>query len=328
MTTRRDFIQQSAALASLGTGALALPARAQTIETARIICGFPPGGTSDAMSRRLADKLRGNYATNVVVENKPGAGGQIGVSTLVSSPADGSALLLTPSSMLSIYPYVYKSLPYKPLEDVQPASLACWFNHALGVGPAVPASVKTVKDFLAWAKENPTKANYGSPGAGSMPHLIMGLLGKLTGADLKHIPYRGSAPGIQDLLGGQISAMSSPVGDYLPYLKSGRLRLLAISGQNRSPFVPDTATYRQQGYPITVREWYGVFLPGKASPDVVRRAAAYLQPALAQPDLVSSMAQVGLEVESSSPQKLGDLLRSDAEEWRRLIKQIGFTPES
>jgi tripartite-type tricarboxylate transporter receptor subunit TctC len=280
------------------------------------------------MSRRLADKLRGNYAANVLVDNKPGAGGQIGVSTLVASPADGSSLLLTPSSMLSIYPFVYKSLPYKPLEDVQPVSLACYFNHALGVGPGVPASVKTVKDFLGWCRDNPAKANYGSPGAGSMPHLIMALLGKLTGAELRHIPYRGSAPGIQDLLGGQISAMSSPVGDYLPYLKTGRLRLLAISGPNRSPFVPEVPTLRQLGYPVTVREWYGVFLPGKASPDVVRRAAAYLQPALAQPDLVSSMAQVGLEVESSSPQKLGDLLRADADEWRRLIKQIGFTAES
>ena len=325
MTTRRSFIGRSAALTA---AALAPAAWAQSPDLAKILCGFPPGGTSDAMSRRVADKLRGSYATNVVVENKPGAGGQIAISLLKDSPADGSTLLLTPSTMLSIYPFVYKTLPYKPLEDVQPVSLACYFNHALGVGPAVPASVKTVKDFLAWCKANPDKANYGSPGAGSMPHLIMALMGKLTGQELRHIPYRGSAPGIQDLLGGQISAMSSPVGDYLPYIKTGKLRLLAISGINRSPFVPDVATYRQQGMPISVREWYGIFLPGKASPTIVRRAAAYLQPALAQPDLVTSMAQVGLEVQSSTPQVLGDLLRADAEEWRRLIKQIGFTAES
>ncbi|HET6827254.1 MAG TPA: Bug family tripartite tricarboxylate transporter substrate binding protein [Ramlibacter sp.] len=327
MSTRRDFVKQSTALAALAAG-LSPQARAQNLQMARIICGFPAGGTSDAMSRRLADKLRGNYATNVVVENKPGAGGQIGVTTLKDSAPDGSTMLLTPSSMLSLYPYVYKSLPYKPLEDVQPASLACYFNHAFGVGPAVPQSVKTLKDFIAWAKANPEKANYGSPGAGSMPHLIGAMMNKFTGVELKHVPYRGSAPGIQDLLGGQISAMSSPVGDYLPYVKSGRLRVLAISGTGRSPFLPEVATYRQQGFPISVREWYGVFLPGKASPDVVRRAAAYLQPALAQPDLVSSMAQVGLEVQSSTPDRLGELLRADVEEWRRLIKQIGFTPES
>lgn len=327
MSTRRDFVKQSTALAALAAG-LSPQARAQSLQMARIICGFPAGGTSDAMSRRLADKLRGNYAANVVVENKPGAGGQIGVTTVKDSPADGSTMLLTPSSMLSLYPYVYKSLPYKPLEDVQPASLACYFNHAFGVGPAVPQSVKTLKDFVAWAKANPEKANYGSPGAGSMPHLIGALMNKFAGVELKHVPYRGSAPGIQDLLGGQISAMSSPVGDYLPYVKSGRLRVLAISGTGRSQFLPDVATYRQQGFPISVREWYGVFLPGKASPEVVRRAAAYLQPALAQPDLVSSMAQVGLEVQSSTPDRLGELLRADIDEWRRLIKQIGFTPES
>ncbi|MBI2771358.1 MAG: twin-arginine translocation pathway signal protein [Burkholderiales bacterium] len=327
MSNRREFIQQTAALAGLGLPLAGL-AQGATPELAKILCGFPPGGTSDAMSRRIADKLRGNYATNVVVDNKPGAGGQIAISLLKDSPADGTTMLLTPSSMLSIYPYVYKTLPYKPLEDVQPVSLACYFNHAFGVGPAVPESVKNMKDFLAWAKANPDKANYGSPGAGSMPHLIVSLINKLTGQDLKHIPYRGSAPGIQDLLGGQISGMSSPVGDYLPYIKSGKLRILAISGINRSPFVPDVPTYRQQGLPVTVREWYGVFLPGKANAQAVRRAAAYLQPALAQQDLITSMAQVGMEVQSSTPQALGDLLRSDAEDWRRLIKQIGFTPES
>ena len=168
MTNRRQFTQALAGGAALA--ALHPLARAQgNLEMARIYCGFPAGGTSDAMSRRLAEKLRGNYATSVVVENKPGAGGQIAISTVKDAAADGSNMLLTPSSMLSLYPYVYKALPYKPLEDVQPASLACYFNHALGVGPAVPESVKTVKDFIAWAKANPEKANYGSPGAGSMP---------------------------------------------------------------------------------------------------------------------------------------------------------------
>ncbi len=327
MTNRRNFLAQLSSIGAIA-GGVPLAAHAQNIELAKVLCGFPPGGTSDVMSRRIADKLRGNYASNVVVENKPGAGGQLAITTLRDSPADGSHLLVTPASMLSIYPYVYKSLPYKPMEDVQPVSVACYFNHAIGVGPAVPASVKNIKDFLAWCRANPEKANYGSPGAGSMAHLITTLVGKFSGQELRHIPYRGSAPGIQDLLGGQISAMSSPVGDYLPHLKAGKLRVLAISGLNRSRFLTEVPTLRQQGFPITVREWYGVFLPGKAKPEVVRRASAYLQPALTQPDMVSSMAQFGMEVQSSSAQGLGDLLRGDTDEWRRLIKQIGFTPES
>lgn len=326
MQNRRHFVQSAAALAGMG---LPLASLAQAApELARIFCGFPPGGTSDAISRRIADKLRGGYAANVVVENRPGAGGQIAVTATRDAAPDGNTMLLTPSSMLSIYPFTYPKLPYKPLEDLQPVSLACYFNHAFGVGPAVPESVKTFKDFVAWSKANPDKANYGSPAAGSMPHMVAALASMLSGVPMKHIPYRGSAPGIQDLLGGQIAAMSSPVGDYLPHLKSGRLRILAISGINRSPFVPDVPTFRQQGLPITVREWYGVFLPGKASPTTARRAAAYLQAALAQPDLVTSMAQFGMEVQSSSPQALADLMKSDADEWRRLIKQIGFTAES
>jgi tripartite-type tricarboxylate transporter receptor subunit TctC len=315
----------AAALAALG---LPLAARAQnSLELAKILVGFPAGGTTDALSRRLADKLRGGYANNVVVENKPGAGGQIAVTTLRDSPADGSVMLLTPSSILSIYPFTYPKLPYK-LEDVAPVSVGCFFSHGFGVGPAVPESVKTIKDFLAWAKADPVRGNYGSPAAGSMPHMVAALLAKEANVDLKHIPYRGSAPGIQDLLGGQISAMSSPIGDYLPHLKSGKLRVLAVSGAARNKFVPDVPTYREQGFPITVREWYGFFLPAKAAPQTLRRAAAYLQPALAQADVVSSMAQVGMEIQSSTPEALADLLRSDADQWRVLIKQIGFTAES
>lgn len=327
-TTRRHFTRSLAHAAALTALGAPLAARAQgSLELAKILVGFPPGGTTDALSRRVADKLRGADAGNVVVENKPGAGGQITVSTLKDAPADGSVMLLTPSSMLSIYPYTYPRLPYK-LEDIAPVSVGCFFSHGFGVGPAVPESVRTIKDFLAWAKSDPTKANYGSPATGSMPHMVAALLARLTGADLKHVPYRGSAPGIQDLLGGQISAMSSPIGDYLPYLKSGKLRVLAVSGDKRSPFAPDVPTYREQGLPITVREWYGFFLPARATPQTLRRAAAYLQPALAKPDVISSLAQVGMEVQSSTPEALAALLKADAEEWRVLIRQIGFTAES
>ena len=325
---RRNFTKSLTGAAILSSLGLPFQAASQSsLDTARILVGFPPGGTTDALARRIADKMRGGYANNVVVDNKPGAGGQIAITTLRDATVDGTTMLLTPSSCLSIYPYTYPKLPYK-LDDVSPVSVSCFFSHAFGVGPAVPASVKNIKDFLAWSKLDATKANYGSPAAGSMPHMIAALLSKLSSTDLKHIGYRGSAPGIQDLLGGQISAMSSPIGDYLPYVKAGRLRILAVSGTTRSPFAPEVPTFREQGYPITVREWYGLFLPGKANAQAVRRAAAYLQPALAQPDLVSSMAQIGVEVQSSTPDVLASLLKADAEEWRRLIKTVGFTAES
>ncbi|MEO5672824.1 MAG: tripartite tricarboxylate transporter substrate-binding protein [Ramlibacter sp.] len=326
MITRRNFHQLAAG--TLGAAMLASRAQAQSsLELARIISGFPPGGTIDVLARRVADKLRGNYATSMVVENKPGAAGQIGVIMLKDANPDGSALLLTPSSMLSIYPFTYPKLQYK-VDDVAPVSVGAYINHGLAVGPGVPESVKTLKDFLAWTKANDVKANFGSPGAGSMPHMIGILLNKFTFNDLKHIPYRGTVPGVQDLMGGQISSFWGPIGDYIPHVKTGKLRVLAISGKGRSPFLPDSPTLRELGYPITVREWYSFFLPGKAKPEVIRRASAYLQPALAQPDLIEYGKQFGLEIQSSSAPALADLLKADAEEWRRLIKQVGFTAES
>lgn len=327
MIRRRNFSALALTSALPTLWPLHAGAAAGQLETARIISGFPPGGTIDVLARRVADKLRGNYATNMLVENKPGAAGQIGVMAVRDAPADGSAMLLTPSSMLSIYPYTYPKLQYR-LDDVAPVSLGAYIQHGLAVGRGVPESVKTLKDFLAWAKANVDKANFGSPGAGSMPHMIGVLLGKFAGVELRHIPYRGSVPGVQELVGGQISSFCGPIGDYLPHLKAGRLRVLAVSGRQRSVFLPETSTLRELGYPLAVREWYGFFLPGKAQADTVRRASAYLQPVLAQPELQEFGKQFGLEVQSSSAPALADLLKADAEEWRRLIKQVGFTAES
>ena len=325
MINRRHFIQGSL-LASACVSPLMVRAQ-DSLDVARIISGFPPGGTVDVLARRVADKLRGSYATSMLVENKPGAAGQIGVITLKDANPNGSAMLLTPSSMLSIYPYTYPKLQYK-LDDVAPVSVGAYINHGLAVGPTVPDSVKTLPDFLAWAKAHPAQANFGSPGAGSMPHMIGVLLGKYSGVELRHVPYRGTVPGVQDLLGGQIASFCGPIGDYIPHVKTGKLRVLAISGKTRSPFLPESPTLRELGHPLAVREWYGFFLPGKARPEVVRRAAVALQSALAQADLIEYGKQFGLEIQSSSPSALAELLQADAEEWRQLIKQVGFTAES
>ena len=327
MNTRREFVQTLSALGALGSAAWPFVLHAQALDVCKIISGFPPGGTVDSLARRVADKLRGSYCNTVLVENKPGAAGQIGVITLRDSKPDGSAMLLTPSSMLSIYPFTYPTLQYK-LEDVIPVSVGGFINHGLAVGPAVPESVKTLKDFLAWSKANPEKASYGSPGAGSMPHMIGALLTRASGTELRHVAYRGAAPGVQDLLGGQISSFLGPIGDFIPHQKSGRLRVLAISGKERSPFVQGVPTLRELGYAITVREWYAFFLPKGTAPETVQRASSSLKTALAQPDVIEAGKQFGVEVESSSAQALAELLKADANEWRELIKEIGFTAES
>ena len=325
MHTRRKLLG-AAALGLVG-GAIPFTLRAQGIDTAKIIVGFPPGGTTDVMARKVADKLRGPYARVSIVENRPGAGGQLGVVALKDSPADGSTMLLTPSSMLTIYPHTYRTLQYK-LEDVAPVSLAMYTHHVLSVGPAVPESVKNLKDFFAWTRANPDKAVYGSPGAGSMPHLIGVLIGKASGAELRHVAYRGSAPGIQDLLGGQISSFLGPVGDVLTHSKAGKVRVLGSSGKERDKFLPAVPTMAEQGIAMGLREWYAFFMPAKSSADTVQRAATALEQAIRQADVVEFGNQFGLEVQASTPRALADLLKADAAEWSGLAKQTGFTADS
>ena len=325
MQTRRSFL--GAAALGLFGGAVPLALRAQGRDTAKIIVGFPPGGTTDVMARKVADKLRGAYARSVIVENRPGAGGQLGVVALKDSPADGATMLLTPSSMLTIYPHTYRTLQYK-LDDVAPVSLAMYTHHVFSVGPAVPDSVKTLKDFFAWAKANPDKAVYGSPGAGSMPHLIGVLVAKASGLELRHAAYRGSAPGIQDLLGGQIASFLGPVGDVLTHSKAGKVRVLGSSGKKRDTFLTAVPTMAEQGIAVGLREWYAFFMPARAGAETVQRAAAALEQAIRQADVAEFGKQFGLEVQASTPRALAELLKADAAEWSSLAKQTGFTAES
>jgi tripartite-type tricarboxylate transporter receptor subunit TctC len=322
---RREFIVATGA-AALGGGSTV--AHAQSVDTLKVICGFPPGGTTDAVSRRVADKLRGTFAKNAIVENKPGAGGRLGVEELRRSPADGSAMLLTPAGMITLYPHIYRSLSYGP-NDVTPVSIAGRIEFGFGVGPAVPDSVKDIKGFLEWAKANPANANYGSPGAGSPPHFLAALLAKDSGVDLRHVPYRGSAPGIQDLLGGQVTAFSSPVGDYLPHLKSGKLRLLATSGSARSRFAPDVATYAEQGFKeLVMGEWYGFFMPAGTPANVVAAAAQAIRAAVAQPDVIEGFAQLGVEAASNTPAEMAAAVRHENAQWGPIVKKVGSTPEA
>lgn len=328
MITRRGFMGTASSMALYGAHAAPAEAQPSDFSATKILVGFQAGGVTDSVAKVVAKNLQGKYSRTVEVENRIGASGQSAIAALKDATPDGSSLLLTPSSILSIAPFVHKSLPYKPLVDIRPVSLVCKFTHGFAVGPAVPSAVRTINDFILWAKDTPPQATCGSPGAGSMAHLMVVILSKLANTTLRHSPYQGSAAGMPDLLNGKISAMSAPVGDFLPHIKSGKIRILAISASDRSPFVPDVPTFRQNGYPISVREWCGMFLPGKADDSVVSRAAEHLKTALREKNLIDSLAQHGLEVQSSSPGDLAALLAADAEEWKRLIRLIGFSSES
>ena len=322
--SRRHLMQSTstaALLASIGRHVWA-----QVLDSTKIVVGFAPGGTSDTVSRRVADKLQPGYAKSAVVENKTGAGGQIAVSFAKAAAPDGTTMLLTP--MLGIYPHTYKKLPYDPVADLTPVSGAALFDYGLAVGPMVPASVKTVPDFLEWCKANPTQANFGSPAAGSAPHFIGALLGKAGNVDLRHVAFRGTQPSVLDLMGGQIAAVSGPSGDFAPHVASGKVRVIGTSGPRRGKFTPNIPTLQEQGFKdMAFTEWFGFFLPAKVSPEVVTRLNAAIRAALASQDVIDGLASLYLEPLPTSPAQLAGMLKADTERWGPLVKAVGFTPE-
>lgn len=336
MLTRRDFLNATtlSGLSAATLGTLGLPALAQSglpIEQVKILYGFPAGSSGDIVARRVGEKMAGtSYTRNAaVVENKPGAGGRIALDVLKPSPADGTVLALTPYSMLALFPHVYSKLNYDAFKDFVPVSMAAIMQHGLAVGPMVPESVKNVKDFLAWAKANPKDANYGSPGAGSTPHFIGALLGLIGGVELKHVPYRGSVPGVTDVVGGQIAAMVTPHGDFLANHRAGKMRILATSGSKRSPFVPDVPTLAEQGFPdLVVDEWFSFFAPAKTPAPVIAAANAAINAAVKDKGVIDSLAMVGLIAQGSTAEELGRSQKEQFDRWGPLVKRVGFTAES
>ncbi|AGU51646.1 putative BUG-like extracytoplasmic solute binding receptor,TTT family [Variovorax paradoxus B4] len=329
MTNRRQFVQALGGAAALGA-LHPLAALAQAVQQAKIYYGFPAGSAGDSVARRVAEKLGDTpYSKiNAVVENKPGAGGRIALDTLKTSPADGSVLCLAQASALSTYPHIYTKLSYG-IADFAPVSIGAVMTHGLAVGPMVPASVKTLKDYIAWAKANPGQASYGSPGAGSTPHFLGALLGLNTGTDLRHVPYRGSLPAINDVVGGQIASSMTPVGDYLPFAKAGKLRVLATSGAQRAAYLPDVPTFTEQGFPeIVADEWFGFFAPAKTPTAVIAAASTAIQAALKDKAVAEGLLSVGLVAHGSSPEDMKKSLQSEYERWGPLVKKIGFTAES
>ncbi|MEN9629818.1 MAG: hypothetical protein RJA10_3046 [Pseudomonadota bacterium] len=330
MNTRRHFIQQSAAVGLAGLG-FSSALRAQMVEQVKILYGFPAGSGGDITARRVAEKLAGTaYSKSAgIVDNRPGAGGRIALDGLRAAAPDGATLAMTPFSCTSIYPHIYSKLSYDPVRDFVAVSTSAYIHHGLAVGPLVPATVKNVKDYLAWAKANPAQASYGSPAAGSTPHFIGALLGMNNNVDLKHIPYRGSVPGITDVVGGQVASMVTPSGDFLPNHKAGKLRVIATSGQTRSPYFPDVATFAEQGFPdLTVEEWFGFYAPARTPAPLVAAASAAINAALKDPAVIDGIGVVGLIARGSTPEAMAASQKAEFDRWGPLVKRIGFTAES
>ena len=325
MQSRRQLLQGATAVAA---SALCGRAAAQASGNAFIISGFPAGGMGDYVARPLAEKLRGKYAPNVLVEAKPGAGGRIAVEYVKRAAPDGLTMLQIPSSPMVLYPSIYKKLNYDPVADFIPVTTMVSYAFTFTAGPGLPAEIRTVADYVRWAKANPKLANYGIPAAGSALHFAGMMLQRAEGIDFNSVAYRGGAPLLQDLLGGQVPVSFNVLGEVLPHVRSGKLRALAVTTPQRSIFLPDVPTMVEQGYKdIALMEYLGLFLPARTPPDTVRKLNAMVREALQSPEFVASLATNGLQPVHQSPDEFGRLLRQDQERWSAIAKATGFTAE-
>lgn len=297
-------------------------------ESARILVGYPPGGAVDLIARRLAEQLTGKLAKAVIVDNRAGAAGRIAVDIARQSPPDGLTLLLNPAGVLTINPHTYKKSNYDPFKDFTALSLAAMIDFGFAVGPGVPSEVKTLVDFAKWAKTNQGKVTYGSPAAGAPPHFVGDVLSRTLGLGMTHVPYRGGAPALNDLMGGQISAIVLTLGDLIQPAKVGKLRLLASSGAVRSKFAPDVPTFAEQNVQgLEMRDWFGVYIVGTAQADVLAKMLPLVQSALGSSQYVQGLATLGIEAISSTPQEMDRLFRADYERWGAIVKASGFVAD-
>lgn len=279
------------------------------------------------MARMLAQRLQLKGGT-WIVDNKPGAAGRLALVEVKNSPADGRTLLLTPDPMMTLYPLVYKRLAYNPDTDFQPITPIASVPMGMAVGPMVPASVKTLADFAVWCKEDPKRASYGTAGAGTTLHFIGQMFGKANGFEFTHIPYRGGIPAAQDVMGGQIAASINVVSELVPLVTTGKLRVLAITGAQRSAYLPDVPTVAQSGFKsLESTAWFGVFARSGTSAQIVQQLHAQVAEACATAEFQEGMKKLSYDVATTSSKSFASLVHADAARWAPVVKETGYTIE-
>ena len=304
--------------------ALALPAVAQTYPSkpVRFVVPYPAGGPLDTVARLLAQKVGEAMKQPVVVDNKPGAGGNIGADLVAKSPPDGYTILMGAVATHAINPSLYAGIPYDPVRDFTPITQVASTPNVLVVNPAVPAN--DVKAFIAHAKANPGKLNFGSGSTGSAGHLAGELFNTLAGVKMAHVPYKGAAPAMQDLLGGRIDLMFDNLASSLTQVKAGKIRALAVTTARRSALAPELPTIAESGLPeFDISTWFGVFAPAGVPRESIERLHAEFTRALAAPDVREKMLALGAEPVGSRPEEFAAFIRREAGKYARLVKASG-----
>ena len=285
----------------------------------RIIVAYTPAGATDILARAVGQKMSETFGQPVVIENRPGANGNIGTDVAAKATPDGHTLLMVTAGTHGINPSLYRKLPWDAVKDFAPVSLVAMVPNIFVVNNSVPA--KSIKEFIAYLKANPNKFNYGSPGNGSTAHLSMELFKTMTGSNMQHIPYKGSAGVLTDVMGGQILATMDNMPPYLPQVKAGKIRALAVSTPKRSPAVPDVPTVAEAGVAgYSSGAWFGLVAPAGTPKPIVEKLASETQRILKLPDVNERLSALGAEPVGDSPAQFAAHITSEIAKWAKVIK--------
>lgn len=288
----------------------------------RIICAFPPGGPVDVTSRAIARELSKQFGQPVVVENRPGAGGNIGAEVAARAAPDGHTLFVNWNALHAISPLLHTKLNYDPNKDLAPVTTLVSFRQVLVVHPGLAA--KSVKEVIAMAKAEPRKLTYATPGNGTVSHMAGVMFGQNTGTEIVHVPYKGSAPALADLVAGHVTMMFDHIPSVLPQIKAGRLRPLATSGLSRDPELPQLPTMAEagvQGFETSV--WFGITVPAGTPKDIIARLNSEIVKGARSPEFVTAMRNLGYDITTSTPEEMAQTLRNEIERWGPIVRASG-----
>jgi tripartite-type tricarboxylate transporter receptor subunit TctC len=308
-----------AALAVAGLPSRAVAADAYPSKAIRMVVPFPAGGTTDILGRIAGQKITEALGQQVIIDNRGGAGGNIGTELVAKSPPDGYTLLTDPGSTLTINPHAYSRLGFDPVKDFAPITILAEVPNILEVHPSMP--VKNVKELIALAKSKPGQINYASTGAGQSTHLSMELFKSMAHIDINHIPYKGSAPALVDLIGGHVTVMFDNMPTSLPHVRAGKLRAIAVSTAKRSFALPQLPTVAESGLPgFEVSVWFSVLAPAATPRDIVQKLNAVLVKALQSPDVKQRLAEQGAEPVGNTPEQFAATIQRDLAKWAKVVK--------
>jgi tripartite-type tricarboxylate transporter receptor subunit TctC len=309
---------------ALAAGAAA--AQGYPTKPVRFVVPFAPGGSTDTLARSMGGKLSELLGQQVVVDNRPGANGDIGMHLVARSPADGYTLVLGYIANIGIGPSLNPKMPYDPVKDFAPITQVAGASNILVVHPSLPA--KTFKEFIAHVKANPRKVSFASAGVASIGHLTGELLNGFAGIDMVHVPYKGSGQAISDLVGGHIRVMISGMASTLPHVRGGRLVGIATTGAQRTPATQDIPTIAESGFPgFEASSWFGVLAPAKTPPPVIARLNKDIIQALKDPAVVKRLEGVGFEIVTGTPEQFAAYIQSEIKKWEKVVKASGVKPE-